>query len=139
MNPEMRSGKRTIPWSTSYPPLWQSQGRTRIHEERHSQLWLFCTSWAPMVILSIAPYFFKLHSLLSNCKSMVFVTYEFLFHSFLYSLFIHGSPMLILWCRNTFYPDFIELHRILSNISIVIYEWKWFVIAYYFHFCFAFT
>ena len=79
MNPEMRSGKRTIPWSTSYPPLWQSQGRTRIHEERHSQLWLFCTSWAPMVIVSIAPYFFKLHSVLSNCKSMVFVTYEFLF------------------------------------------------------------
>ena len=75
-----------------------------------------------MVIVSIAPYFFKLHSLLSNCKFMVFVTFEFLFHYFLYSLFIRESPMLILWRRNAFYPDFIELHRMLSNISIVIYE-----------------
>ena len=75
-----------------------------------------------MVIVSIAPYFFKLHSLLSNCKFMVFVTFEFLFHSFLYSLFIRESLMLILWRRNAFYPDFIELHRMPSNISIVIYE-----------------
>ena len=75
-----------------------------------------------MVIVSIAPYFFKLHSLLSNCKFVVFVTYEFLFYSFLYNLFIRGSPMLILWRRNAFYPDFIELHRMLFNISIAIYE-----------------
>ena len=75
-----------------------------------------------MVIVSIASYFFKLHSLLSNCKSMVFVTYEFLFHSFLYFLFIHGEIMHIVWHRNAFYPDLIELHRILSDISMVIYE-----------------
>ena len=139
MNPEMRSGKRTIPWSTSYPPLWQSQGRTRIHEERHSQLWLFCTSWAPMVIVSIAPYFFKLHSVLSNCKSMVFVTYEFLFHSFLYFLFIHCKIMPIVWHRNAFYPDSIELHRILFNIFIAIYGLKRCVPSFYFYFCFAFA
>ena len=139
MNPEMRSGKRTIPWSTSYPPLWQSQGRTRIHEERHSQLWLFCTSWAPMVIVSIAPCFFKLHSVLSNCKSMVFVTYEFLFHSFLYFLFIHRKIMPIIWHRNAFYPDSIELHRMLSDIPIAIYELKGCVPSSHFHFRFAFT
>lgn len=77
-----------------------------------------------MVIVSIAPYFFKLHSLLSNCKFVVFVTYEFLFHSFLYSLFIHGKIMHIIWHRNAFYPDPIELHRVLSDISIAIYELK---------------
>ena len=92
-----------------------------------------------MVIVSIASYFFKFHSTLSNCKFVVFVTYEFLFHSFLYILFIHGSPMLILSCRNAFYPDFIELHRMLFNISIVIYEWKWYVMACHFRFRFAFT
>lgn len=53
---------------------------------------------------------------------MVFVTYEFLFHSFLYFLFIHGEIMHIVWHRNAFYPDLIELHRILSDISMVIYE-----------------
>ena len=77
-----------------------------------------------MVIVSIAPYFFKLHSLLSNCKSMVFVTNEFLFHSFLYFLFIHGKIMHIVWHRNAFYPDPAELHRILSDISIAIYKLK---------------
>ena len=77
-----------------------------------------------MVIVSIAPYFFKLHSVLSNCKFMVFVTYEFLFHSFLYFLFTHGKIMHIIWHRNAFYPDSIELHRILSDISIAIYELK---------------
>ena len=30
--------------------------------------------------------------------------------------------MLILWRRNAFYPDFAELHRMLSNIPIAIYE-----------------
>ena len=77
-----------------------------------------------MVIVSIAPYFFKLQSLLSNCKSMVFVTYEFLFHSFLYFLFIHREIMHIIWHRNAFYPDPIELHRILSDIFIAIYGLK---------------
>ena len=77
-----------------------------------------------MVIVSIAPYFFKLHSVLFNCKSMVFVTYEFLFHSFLYFLFIHSKIMPIVWHRNAFYPDSIELHRILSDIPIAIYEFK---------------
>ena len=77
-----------------------------------------------MVIVSIAPYFFKLHSLLSNCKSMVFVTYEFLFHSFLYFLFTYGKIMHIIWHRNAFYPDSIKLHRILSDISIATYELK---------------
>ena len=77
-----------------------------------------------MVIVSIAPYFFKLHSLLSNCKFMVFVTYEFSFHPFLYFLFIHGKIMPIICHRNAFYPDLIELHRILSDIPIVIYELK---------------
>ena len=47
--------------------------------------------------------------------------------------------MLILGCRNAFYPDFVELHRMLSNISIAIYEWKWYVMAYHFRFHFAFT
>ena len=75
-----------------------------------------------MVIVSIAPYFFKLHSVLSNCESMVFVTYEFLFHSFLYFLFIYGKIMHTVWHRNAFYPDSIELHRMLYNISIAIYE-----------------
>lgn len=55
---------------------------------------------------------------------MVFVTYEFLFHSFLYFLFIHGKIMHIIWHRNAFYPDLIELHCILSDIPIVIYELK---------------
>ena len=77
-----------------------------------------------MVIVSIAPYFFKLHSLLSNCKFVVFVTYELLFHSFLYFLFIHGKIMPIVWHRNAFYPDPIELHRILSDIFIAIYGLK---------------
>lgn len=77
-----------------------------------------------MAIVSIAPYFFKLHSLLSNCKFVVFVTYEFLFHSFLYFLFIHRKIMRIVWHRNAFYPDPIELHRILSDISIAFYELK---------------
>ena len=70
---------------------------------------------------------------------MVFVTYEFLFHSFLYFLFIHSKIMHIIWHRNAFYPDLIELHRILPDISIVIYELKWCVISSHFHFCFAFT
>ena len=139
MNPEMRSGKRIIPWSTSYPPLWQSQGRTRIHEERYSQLWWFCTSWAPMVIVSIASYFFKFHSTLSNCKFVVFVTHEFLFHSFLYYLFTFSALVLIFLQRNTFYPDLVGFHCILFNIFIDIYEWKWCVTAYHFHFQFAFT
>ena len=77
-----------------------------------------------MVIVSIAPYFFKLHSVLSNCKSMVFVTCEFSFHSFLYFLFIRSEIMPIVWHRNAFYPDLIELHRVLSDIFIVIYELK---------------
>lgn len=77
-----------------------------------------------MAIVSIAPYFFKLHSVLSNCKSMVFVTYEFSFHSFLYFLFIRSKIMPIVWHRNAFYPDPIELHRVLSDISIAIYELK---------------
>lgn len=55
---------------------------------------------------------------------MVFVTYEFLFHSFLYFLFIRGKIMHIVWHRNAFYPDSIELHRILSDIPIAIYELK---------------
>lgn len=55
---------------------------------------------------------------------MVFVTHEFLFHSFLYFLFISGKIMHIIWHRNAFYPDLIELHRILSDIFIVIYELK---------------
>ena len=92
-----------------------------------------------MVIVSIAPYFFKLHSVLSNCKSMVFVTYEFLFHSFLYFFFTHRKIMPIIWHRNAFYPDSIELHRMLSDISIVIYESKWCVPPFHFHFYFAFT
>ena len=92
-----------------------------------------------MVIVSIAPYFFKLHSVLSNCKSMVFVTYEFLFHSFLYFLFIHGKIMYIIWHRNAFYPDSTELYRILSDIYIVIYELKGRVPSSHFHFRFAFT
>ena len=92
-----------------------------------------------MVIVSIASYFFKFHSTLSNCKFVVFVTYEFLFHSFLYSLFIHSTLLLIIWPENTFYPDFIELHRMLFNISIAIYEWKWYVMACHFRFHFAFT
>ena len=75
-----------------------------------------------MVIVSIASYFFKLHSPLYSCKFVVFVTIEFLFHSFLYILFIYGPSLLILWRRNAFYPDFIELHRMLSNIFIAIYE-----------------
>lgn len=70
---------------------------------------------------------------------MVFVTYEFLFHSFLYFLFIHGKIMHIVWHRNAFYPDLIELHCILSDISIVIYEMKSCVISSHFHFRFAFT
>ena len=70
---------------------------------------------------------------------MVFVTYEFLFHSFLYFLFIHGKIMHIIWHRNAFYPDPIELHRILSDIFIVIYEIKSYVISSHFHFRFAFT
>ena len=70
---------------------------------------------------------------------MVFVTYEFLFHSFLYFLFIHGKIRHIIWHRNAFYPDSIELHRILSDISIVIYELKWCVISSHFHFRFAFA
>ena len=77
-----------------------------------------------MAIVSIAPYFFKLHSLLSNCKFVVFVTYEFLFHSFLYFLFIHSKIMHIIWHRNAFYPDPIELHRVLSDIFIALYELK---------------
>ena len=92
-----------------------------------------------MVIVSIAPYFFKLHSVLSNCKSLVFVTYEFLFHSFLYFLFIHRKIMPIVWHRNVFYPDSIELHRILSDIFIAIYGLKWCVPSSHFHFYFAFT
>ena len=92
-----------------------------------------------MVIVSIAPYFFKLHSLLSNCKFVVFVTSEFLFHSFLYFLFTHGKIMHIIWHRNAFYPDSIELHRILSDIPIAIYELKWYVMARHFRFHFAFT
>ena len=92
-----------------------------------------------MVIVSIAPYFFKLHSLLSNCKSMVFVTYEFLFHSFLYFLFIHRKIMPIVWHRNAFYPDPIELHRMLSDIPIAIYELKGCVPSSHFHFRFAFA
>ena len=55
---------------------------------------------------------------------MVFVTYEFSFHSFLYFLFIHRKIMHIIWHRNAFYPDSIELHRVLSDISIAIYELK---------------
>lgn len=55
---------------------------------------------------------------------MVFVTYEFLFHSFLYFLFIRSKIMHIVWHRNAFYPDPIELHRILSDISIALYELK---------------
>lgn len=55
---------------------------------------------------------------------MVFVTYEFLFHSFLYFLFIRSEIMHIVWHRNAFYPDLIELHRILSDISIAFYELK---------------
>lgn len=70
---------------------------------------------------------------------MVFVTYEFLFHSFLYFLFTHGKIMHIIWHRNAFYPDPTELHRILSDISIVIYEMKSCVPSFYFHFRFAFA
>ena len=70
---------------------------------------------------------------------MVFVTYEFLFHSFLYFLFIHCKIMPIVWHRNAFYPDSIELHRILSDIPIVIYELKWCVPSSHFHFRFAFA
>ena len=70
---------------------------------------------------------------------MVFVTYEFSFHSFLYFLFIHGKIRHIIWHRNAFYPDLIELHRILSDIPIVIYELKWRVPSSHFHFRFAFT
>ena len=55
---------------------------------------------------------------------MVFVTYEFLFHSFLYFFFTHGKIRHIIWHRNAFYPDSIELHRVLSDISIAIYELK---------------
>lgn len=55
---------------------------------------------------------------------MVFVTYEFLFHSFLYFLFIHRKIMPIVWHRNAFYPDPIKLHRILSDIFIAIYGLK---------------
>lgn len=70
---------------------------------------------------------------------MVFVTYEFLFHSFLYFLFIHCKIMPIVWHRNTFYPDSIELHRILSDIPIAIYELKWCIPSSNFHFRFAFA
>lgn len=70
---------------------------------------------------------------------MVFVTYEFLFHSFLYLLFIHRKIMPIVWHRNAFYPDSIELHRILSDIPIAIYELKWCVSSSHFHFRFAFA
>lgn len=70
---------------------------------------------------------------------MVFVTYEFLFHSFLYFLFIRSKIMHIIWHRNAFYPDPIELHCILSDISIAIYEMKSCVISSHFHFRFAFT
>ena len=92
-----------------------------------------------MVIVSIAPYFFKLHSVLFNCKYTVFVIIEFLFHSFVYFLFTNGKIMHILWHGNTFYPDSIELHRILSDIFIAIYELKSCAISSHFHFCFAFT
>ena len=92
-----------------------------------------------MVIVSIAPYFFKLHSLLSNCKYTVFVIIEFLFRSFIYLLFIYGEIIHILWHGNAFYPDSIELHRILSDIFIAIYELKSCVISSHSHFCFAFT
>ena len=92
-----------------------------------------------MVILSIAPYFFKLHSLLSNCKYTVFVIIGFLFLSFIYLLLILGKIMHILWHGNAFYPDSIELHRILSDIFIAIYELKSCVISSHFHFRFAFT
>lgn len=70
---------------------------------------------------------------------MVFVTYEFLFHSFLYFLFIHRKIMHIIWHRNAFYLDSIELHRILSDIPIAIYGLKRRVQSFYFHFCFAFA
>lgn len=70
---------------------------------------------------------------------MVFVTYEFLFHSFLYFLFIHRKIMHIIWHRNAFYPESIELHRILSDIPIAIYGLKRRVPSFYFHFCFAFA
>lgn len=70
---------------------------------------------------------------------MVFVTYEFLFHSFLYFLFIHGKIMHIIWHRNAFYPNLIELHRILSDIPIVIYELKSCVPSSHFHFRSAFV
>ena len=55
---------------------------------------------------------------------MVFVTYEFLFHSFLYFLFISVKMIPIVWHRNAFYPDSAELHRILSDVFIAIYELK---------------
>ncbi len=92
-----------------------------------------------MVIVSIAPYFFKLHSVLFNRKYVVFVIIEFLFHSFIYFLFIHGKIMHILWHGNAFYPDFIELHRILSYIFIATYELKSCVISSHSYFRFAFT
>ena len=92
-----------------------------------------------MVIVSIAPYFFKLHSVLFNCKYTVFVIIKFLFHSFIYFLFIHGEIIHILWHGNAFYPDSIELHRILSYIFIAIYELKSCVISSHSHFRFAFT
>ena len=92
-----------------------------------------------MVIVSIAPYFFKLHSVLFNCKYTVFVIIEFLFHSFIYFLFIYGEIIHILWHGNAFYPDSIELHRILSDIFIAIYELKSYVISSHSHFRFAFT
>ncbi len=92
-----------------------------------------------MVIVSIAPYFFKLHSLLSNCKYTVFVIIEFLFRSFIYLLFIRGEIIHILCHGNAFYPDFIELHRILFDIFIAIYELKSCVISSHSHFYFAFT
>lgn len=55
---------------------------------------------------------------------MVFVTDEFLFHSFLYFLFIRSEIMHIVWHKNAFYPDSTELYRILSDISIATYELK---------------
>ena len=70
---------------------------------------------------------------------MVFVIHGFSFHSFLYFLFIHGKIRHIIWHRNAFYPDPIELHCILSDIPIAIYELKWRVPSSHFHFRFAFT
>ena len=57
-----------------------------------------------MVIVSIAPYFFKLHSVLFNCKYTVFVIIEFLFHSFIYFLFIMAKLYISFGMEMRFIP-----------------------------------